>query len=192
MANVTAKIKLNGKNFEILVDCDKALAFKKGKGIIEDVLVTENIFSDLKRGLAVKEKDIEACFKTKDIKKASEKIIKEGEIQTPMEYKSKERDDKIKQVIDFISRSCTDPKGIPHTPERIKEAIKEARVNIDDKKGIEEQISNIIKELQRVLPLKFETKKLRVEVPAIHSAKVYGILTGHIIREEWQADGSVS
>ena len=34
MANVTAKIKLNGKNFEILVDCDKALAFKKGKGII--------------------------------------------------------------------------------------------------------------------------------------------------------------
>ena len=192
MANVTAKIKLNGKNFEILVDCDKALAFKKGKGIIDDVLITENIFSDLKRGLNVKEKDIEACFKTKDIKKAAEKIVREGEIQTPSEYKSKEREEKIKQIIDFISRSCTDPKGIPHTPDRIRDAIKEAKVTIEDKRGVEEQISHIIRELQKVLPLKFETKKLRVEVPAIYSGKVYGILTGHIIKEDWLSDGSLS
>lgn len=192
MANVTAKIKLKGKSFEILVDCDKALSFKKNNGIIEDVLITENIFSDLKRGMVASEKDIEDCFKTTDIKKAYERIIKEGEIQMPSEYRNKEREDKVKQIIDFISRSCTDPKGIPHTPERIGTAIKEARVRIDEKKSAEEQMSEIIKALQPVLPLKFETKKLRIQVPAIHAGKVYGILSSNIIREDWLSDGSLS
>lgn len=191
MANVTARIKLKGRNFEILVDCDKALAYKKGQAIIEDAMASDRIFSDLRKGLSASEKELNEFFKTKDVKLAASKIIKEGEVQLPAEYKSKIKDDKAKQIVDLISRSCTDAKGIPHTPERIKKAMDEAHVQIDDRRDAEGQVSEIIKKLQPILPLKFESKKIQLKVPATYAGKVYGILHGYILKEEWLSDGSL-
>ena len=47
---VIARIKKEGHTFEILVDCDKALEFKKGKSMgIDEVVATDDIFTDVKR-----------------------------------------------------------------------------------------------------------------------------------------------
>ena len=44
------RIKKEGHTFEILVDCDKALEFKKGKSMgIDEVVATDDIFTDVKR-----------------------------------------------------------------------------------------------------------------------------------------------
>ena len=45
----TARIKKAGKDFEILVDLDKAMAFKKGDGG-NDFLEADAIFSDSNKG----------------------------------------------------------------------------------------------------------------------------------------------
>ena len=46
---VIARIKKEGHIFEILVDCDKALEYKKGKSIgIAEVVATDDIFKDVK------------------------------------------------------------------------------------------------------------------------------------------------
>lgn len=192
MANVTARIKVKGKLFEVYVDCDRALAFKKGQGTLSNVLVSDSVFHDLKKGLVAKDKDLEDCFKTADINKIAERIIKEGEIQIPAELKSKAREEKIKQIVDFISTNCTDPKGRKHPPERVQEALKEAHVNINENRSTEEQISAIIQELQKVIPLKIESKKILVKVPSMYAGKVYGILHNYIEKEEWLSDGSLS
>ena len=48
---VIAKLKIRENNFEILVDCEKALELRSGKKVdIEDVLATRDIFSDVKKG----------------------------------------------------------------------------------------------------------------------------------------------
>ena len=56
---VVAKLKLTDEDkvkrhgelvFEILVDCDKAMAFKESKASIDDALVTFDIFTDVKKG----------------------------------------------------------------------------------------------------------------------------------------------
>lgn len=191
MVDVTARIKLKGKKFEISVDCSKALAFRKGQGPMAGVLVADAVFSDLKKGVRVSEDELKATFGTTDVGAITEKIIKEGEVQLPAEYKEKAREAKEKQIIDFIASNSTDPKGIPHTPKRIEEALKQSRVRIYEDKSVEEQISSIIRELQKILPLKIETKKILVKIPAAYTGKVYGLVHDYITKEEWQSDGSL-
>lgn len=192
MANVTARIKIKGKNFEVLVDCDKALAFKKGQGDIRNVISADGVFFDLRKPMTPTEKELIEHFKTKDLLAVASKIVKEGEIMLPAEYKSKARDEKVKQIIDFISKSCSDAKGMPHTPDRIKKAMDEAHVVVDDRKKADEQIPEIIKKLQAVIPLKFESKKIHVQVSSVHASKVYGLLKEYAEKEDWLSDGSLS
>ena len=47
MTQTTARIKKEGKNFEIMVDMEKALVFKK-TGVDEGFLEFDKIFSDTK------------------------------------------------------------------------------------------------------------------------------------------------
>ena len=111
MTNVIARTKTGGKHFEILVDVDKALEFKKsGKGSIGEVLAVDAIFVDSKKGMHAGEKDLKEAFGTNDINFVAEKIVKTGEIQLPTEYKEKQREGKEKQIVEFIVRNAVDPR----------------------------------------------------------------------------------
>ena len=192
MPNVTAKIRIKGKSYEILVDVDKAIQFKQGKPVsIQSILVSDTIFSDIKKGMRVAETELQSTFGTKEIGVIIERIIKNGEINIPVEYRNKEREDRIKQIVDFLSRNALDPvSNKPHTPERIKSAIEQAGINIDNR-PVEEQISKIIENLRPVLPIKIETKKLAIKVPAVYTGKVYGLIQEYKEKEEWLDNGDL-
>ncbi|PIN77913.1 ribosome assembly factor SBDS [Candidatus Woesearchaeota archaeon CG10_big_fil_rev_8_21_14_0_10_34_12] len=188
--NTTARLRIKGKDFEILVDLDKALAFKRGQGSLAGVVLTQCVFYDLKKGLKVSEKDLNEFFGTTELEKAAEKIIKQGELEIPSEMRNKEREEKIKQVVDFLSRNALDPKtGNPHTVTRIKIAIDESGVNIENR-PIEQQMSRILEKLKLVLPIRIVSKKLRVKISAVHTGKAYGLLKEYAEKEEWLGDGS--
>ena len=191
--DVIARIKSYGKTFEILVAADKAMEFKKsGKGSIVNILIYPGIYSDAKKGIKVKEDELEEVFGTSDVYKVAEKIIKEGEIQMPSSYKEKEREMKLRQIVDWLSSSCSDPAGRPHPPDRIRSAIEQSGAKIDDKKSAEEQSLMILKLIQKILPIKLATKRVAIKVPAIYTGSLYGYLKDFIIQEEWLSDGSLS
>jgi len=193
MTNIIAKIRKEGKDFEITVDADKALALKKtGRGNVADMLLVPHIFLDTKKGFRASEADLQKEFKTADVYLISEKIIKEGILLLPVEYKTKAREEKLKQIIDYISRTCIDPRtSLPLTPQRIESAIKEAGVRIDENKSVEGQIDPILNTIQKILPIRVETKKIFIKIPATFAARVYGILKAFILKEEWTQDGSM-
>ena len=93
---VICRLKKQGLDFEILVDCDKAMDFKHGKAGIDDVLVTEEIFKDVKKGEHASEHDLANVFGTDNKKEACSKILKDGEVQLTTGYKNKLRDEKKK------------------------------------------------------------------------------------------------
>jgi len=191
MTNVIARIKIKGKNYEILVDVEKALQLKKGAGNIENVLAIEKIFYDSKKGLNVSDKDLEGAFGTSDIKKIAEKIIKQGEVQIPKEYKDKERENKKKQIVDFLARYAIDPRtNMPHTAERMSSAVDEVGINIDNRPA-EQQITDIIEKIKKVLPIKIKTKKLRLRIPAEHTGRVYGLISDYKESENWLSNGDL-
>jgi len=162
--NTTARIKQKGKNFEIIVDLDGALNLKKGQGSISEVLQTDKIFSDSKKGFHASESDLKECFGTIDVYEISEKIIKNGEILSTKEYRDEEREKKLKQIVELLSKNTVNPQtGNPHTPERIKSALEEAHVNIKNL-PIDQQINEIVEAVNRIIPIKIETKKIKITI----------------------------
>ncbi len=191
MTDVIARIKVKGKHYEIFVDVEKALQFKKGSGNIDNALSTNKIFYNSKEGLHVSDSDLMNAFGTSDIKKIAEKIIRQGEIQVPKEYKDKERENKKKQIVDFLARYAIDPRtNLPHTAERMSSAVDEAGINIDNR-PIGQQITEAIEKIRKILPIKIKTKRLKLRVPAEHTGKVYGLISEYKESENWLSNGDL-
>jgi len=190
MTNTLARIKKAGKNFEVLIDLDNALKFKKGElsGIEPE---GNKIFTDSKKGQVASPSDLQAVFGTNDVNQVAAKIVKEGEVQLSQEHRDEAREQKIKQVVDFLARNSIDPQsGNPHTPERIKRALEQAHVNIKDL-PIDKQIPEIVEAISKIIPIKIDTKKVKIIVPAMHTGKAYGIASQYKKAEKWLENGDL-
>jgi len=190
MTQTLARIKQAGKNFEIVVDLEDALKFKKGES---DFIEAEGdkIFTDSKKGQVASGSDLQSSFGTTDTKEIVEKIVKSGEVLVTQEQRSAEQEQKFKQVVDFLTSNAVDPQtGNPHTSERIKNALKQSHVNIKNT-NVENQIKDILLEISKIIPIKLETKRVKITIPAIHTGKVYGVISQYKDQETWLDDGSL-
>ncbi len=192
--SIIARLKTHGKTFEVFVDPDGALAFKKGDPVkIEDVLAVEDVFSDAKNGDRPAEQDVINAFGTTDAIKIAEKIINEGELQLTTEQRRKIQEDKKKQIIAFIARNAINPQTkAPHPPARIETAMDEAGIHIDPMKSVEEQVDITMKAIRPIIPIRFEEVKVAIKLPPDYAAKAYGGVAkfGNLLKQEWQNDGS--
>ncbi len=189
-----ARIKKFGKNFEISVDPNLALKFKKGEiSDVREVLLSENIYSDAKKALVVSSGELKQIFQTGDPLKVAEIIIKEGEIQLTTEHRSGEREQKRKGLIEKIHKMAVDPKtNLPHPTNRIEAALEEGKIQLDPHKSIEEQFGQIIIKLRPIIPIKIEQKIMVVEIPATYAGKSYQIVKNNskVLKEEWKSNGN--
>ncbi len=190
MAQTTARIKKAGKNFEVMVDMDKALAFKKGEAEYIEA-GGDRIFTDLKKGEAASSGDLKEAFGTDDVSEITKKIVKDGEVLVTQEHRNEEQEKKVSQVVDFLAVNSVNPQtGNPHTAQRIKSAMDEAGVNIKNA-PVENQISEILEALSRVIPIKIETKKVKVTIPAVQTGKAYGVVSQYKENENWLENGDL-
>ena len=190
MTQTLARIKKAGKNFEIIVDLDEALKFKKGNSSFIDA-EGDKIFTDSKKGQVPSTEDLQEAFGTTDKQEIIKTIVKSGEIQTTQEHRNAEQEQKFKQVIDFLSRNAIDPQTRnPHTPERIKSALEQAHINIKNI-PIENQIKEIVEEISKIIPIKLETKKIKISIPAIHTGRAYGVVGQYKEDENWMQNGDL-
>jgi len=190
MAEVVARTKVKGKHFEISVNLDEALKVKAGKGNLMAALNSNSIFTDLKKGEIAKNSDLTDAFGTADFHTIAAKIIASGEIQKTQEFREGQREERVKQVINLVLRNAVDQNGRPYTEERIKRAIQEAHYNVDNRPA-EQQLSELIERLQTIIPIKIETKRIKIVIPAQYTGQVYGILKDYKESEEWLPDGSL-
>jgi len=190
MTSTTARIKREGKHFEILVDMEGAINFKRGRGGAV-MLEVDKVFTNIKKGDVASQGDLTKYFGTTDIQKIAEKIVKDGEVEVSQEHRTAEQEARFKQVVDFLSKNSIDPKtGNPITTERIKNALEQAHVNIKNI-PVENQINDILMELTKIIPIKIETKKIKIVIPAQHTGKVYGILEQYKEAEKWLDNGNL-
>ena len=185
-----ARINKNGIHFEILVDMADALKVKKGES---DYLIVEGdrIFTSVKKGDVASNNDLEIAFGTTNVDEIGKVIVKQGDVLVDQAHRSEEKEKQIRQVVDFLSKNAIDPQsGNPISPERIKSALEQAHVNI--KNGpIENQISEILDQISSIIPIKIETKKVKIHVPALQTGKVYGLVQQYKEKENWLDDGSL-
>jgi ribosome maturation protein SDO1 len=190
---VIARLTSHGHHFEILVDCDAAIAVKHGKNPdVHDVLAVIKIFNDAHKGFEPSPKIIEDVFKTTDVKEVAYTIIRKGELQLTQEYREKLREQKRRQIVDMIHVNGVDPQThAPHPATRIEAAMKESHVHIDEFQSAESQLSEILKKLRVILPIKFEMKEMNVKISPQYTGKAYSVLRrfGPLLKEEWLNTG---
>ena len=193
---VTARLESHGERFEVLVDPDAALAIKRGEfeGDLEDVIAAEDVFENASRGDRPAESALEEVFETTDPIEIIPEVIKEGEIQITADQRREMQEQKHRQLINRITRNAVNPQmdDAPHPPERIESALEETDFKIDPMEPVENQVDEALEALRPVIPIRFDTVKVAVHLPADHAgsgqAKVREF--GDLKREEWQADGS--
>jgi ribosome maturation protein SDO1 len=190
MAVVEARIKIQGKHYEISVDLDEALKVRKGEGNINSALQTPQIFTDLKKGTIVPQADLLKAFGTTNIYDIAKHIVQKGEVQKTQEYRDEEKERKINQIITLILKNASDQHGRPYTEERIRAAIKESHYNFDHRPA-EQQMTELVSHLKTIIPIKIEIKRVKLIIPAVYTGKLYGLVQDYKESEEWLSNGNL-
>ena len=191
---VIARLETSGHRFEILVDPNEAQAFKEGDDIDwEDSIAVDGIWADSAKGERSPEDIIDEVFNSKDLIEIYKRILIEGNIQLTSEQKKEMIDKKKKQILSHIVANAMNPQtGGAHPPQRIENAIVEAKYNFDPVRSVEKQVEDIVRKIRPLIPISFEKVKAAVKIPAIFVGKCYGQMSGlgNIENEEYQNDGS--
>lgn len=183
-----------GDKFEILVEPDKGLAYKRGElGEVANVLMVDTIFTDANKGEKASSAKLEEAFGTSDPLEAAVQIFEKGTFLLTAKQRKEMTEQKLRKIISIISRTYVDPQTkLPHPPLRIENALNEVRVSIDPFKEAEEQVKDIVQALRPMLPMSSESVQVAIKIPPEHASQSYGVAKeyGEIKRDEWQADGS--
>jgi ribosome maturation protein SDO1 len=189
---VVARMTKGHDTLEILVDPDKALEFRKGSPLsIENILAVNQVFKDSKKGERASAADMEKMLGTSDIFQASRKILSEGELQLTTEQRRKLTEEKRKQIVDMICRQGVNPQTkLPHPPQRIENAIEEARVHIDPFKPAAEQMKAVLEAVQKIIPVSLEQLEVAVRVPVAHAGRISSMIRklATVKKEEWGSE----
>ena len=192
MTDTTARTRVGSKVFETMVDLDNAIKLKKGEEVaITDVIRDNFVYHELKKGIKAGESDLKEAFGTTEFSEVVEKIVKKGEIEETQEFRDESTEQKRKQIVDFLVRNAVDARtDNPFTPDAIESAMKQAGVKVENQ-PVERQIKTITESLKTIIPIKIETKKIMIKIPAEHTGKVYGILQEYKEKENWLGNGDL-
>ncbi|MET1101409.1 MAG: ribosome assembly factor SBDS [Pyrodictiaceae archaeon] len=192
---VVARLEVSGKKFEVLVNPDLAFDYKQGKEVnLEELLVSDTVYTDLRRGLRASPELLKKVFGTDDPVKIAAEIVRRGELQLTSEQRRRMLEAKKRQIINFIARNAIDPRTkLPIPPARIEAAMEQAGVGVDLYKDVEEQAMQIIKRINRILPIKLAKALLRVRIPPEYSGRAYSMVQklGEVKNMDWKTDGSL-
>ncbi|MBS3078991.1 ribosome assembly factor SBDS [Candidatus Pacearchaeota archaeon] len=192
MTDTIARLKSGKLNFETMVDMDNAMKLKKGFPVnIADVIRDNYVYTDLKKGMRAGSPELMLVFNTTDLPTIVQKIVQKGEIEVTQEFRDEALENRRKQIIDFLSRNGVSAQtGRPYTPDMLESAIKQAGIKIENV-SVEKQITKIVEGLKRIIPIKIETKKIKLKIPPQFTGQCYGLIQEYKEREEWLGDGSL-
>ena len=191
---VIARFEKSGEKFEVLVKPEAVQKIRDGKDVdLLKELAIDEVFRDAHKASKASEEKMKEFFGTTEPLAVAKQIIQRGEIQLTTEQRRQMLDAKRKQIIQYIAANAVNPQtGAPHPPQRIENAMEEAKVHIDPFKPIEEQVKEVLDALRPLIPIRFEKVRIAVKLSAEDSAKTYGDIKGYgtILKEEWSPAGA--
>ena len=191
---VTARYETGGNRFEILIDPKAAQSYREGDEIDwEEAIAADGVWADSAKGDRAPDILVNDAFGTTELIEIYKKILTEGTIQLTAQQRNEMVDQKKKQIVAHIVANAMNPQtGGPHPPQRIENAIDEARFSVEPMEAIEKQVEKLIKLIKPLIPISFEKIRVAVKIRAIHVGKCYGQISSlsNIESEEYQKDGS--
>lgn len=191
---VVVGIQREGNRFELFVDPDLAFDYRRGEEIpMEDILKSFEIYDDAKRGSRATEILVKDAFGSSEVFMVAREILKHGEFKLTHEQRIQLVEEKTEAIIKDIAKRAMNPQtGHPHPPDRIRQAMEEAKVRVDPFIRVDEQVPRVVKALLVIIPISFESVKLSITLPASFAGKGYNIVAkaGVVKSDSWGQDGS--
>jgi ribosome maturation protein SDO1 len=191
---VVIGIKKGHLRFELFVDPDLAFDYRRGEDVpLEEILKSYEIYEDAKRGERATDSLVKDAFGSDRVFEIAPEILKQGEFRLTHEQREQLVAEKTETIISDLAKRAMNPQtGHPHPPDRIRQAMEEAKVRIDPFISVEEQVPTVVKALRVIIPISFESVKLQITIPASFSGKGYNLVAtnGVIKSESWGQDGS--
>ena len=189
---VIARLEKGGKRYEVLVDPDLVNIWKGDNEsvLLDDLLATDEVWHDVKNGERPTVEKLESVFGTTELETCVVKIINEGSIQLTTDQRKKMIEEKTRQVIADICMLGIDPQTkLPHPPQRVENALIEARFKADPFKPVEKQVKDAVGMIRELIPITFTTVRLAFMIPGVNYGSVYSMVREDILKEEWQSNG---
>ena len=155
---VIARLESDGHKFEILIDPEAAQEFRENGEIDwDDALATEGVWSDSAKGDRASDDAMQETFGTRVLEAVCTAILERGDIQLTAAQRKALVERRYKQLVAHIAASAMNPQtGTPHPPQRIENALAEAKFMVDPLEPLERQVERAVKALRPLLPISFE------------------------------------
>ncbi len=182
------------QKFEVLCKSGTIKKYREGKiGSIDNVILTDDIYTNSSKGDKAKNSDLVAAFGTDKVMDCIKVILDKGEFALTVAEKKEMVDQKRKEVINYIHKYFVDPKtNYPHPVTRIENTFQELKIVIDPFIPAERQFLDIHKKLLGKLTLKKVTMDATITIPSKFLGKCKGLIQekGTVSSEKFGADGS--
>lgn len=189
---VVARLEKGGKRYEILVDPNLVEQWKIDRESVEydDLLASDEVWHDVRGAERPTEEKLVSVFGSIDIGDAVVKILTEGSIQLTTDQRKRMIQDKTNQIISTICTTGIDPQTkMPHPPQRVENALNEARFKADPFKSVEKQVKEAVNSIRALIPISFTTVKLAFKIPGTSYGPVFALVREDVMREDWLGNG---
>jgi ribosome maturation protein SDO1 len=195
VTNVIVRYVSKGEKFEMIVDSELAWEYRLGKRTsLENILISDTIYKDANKGERATVASLQKVFGTTDVMKIADIIIKKGDLPITAERRNRLIEENRKKIINIITRNCIDSRtNAPLPPSRVENILKELKVRIDPFASAEEQATEIIKEIKKVIPIKIAKAIIQIQIPVEYASKAYNQVIAKmstVVNSNWKNDGS--
>lgn len=141
---------------------------------MDEVLQIHNVFLNVSKGQAASKEDLNKCFKTEELDKVIQEILKKGELQVAEKERSDQLETTWKDIANIVTDNCINPQTKrPYTVTMIEKAMQDLHLSVNTKRSNKSQALEVIKQLQEknVLPIQRAQMKLRITLEQSNETK---------------------
>ncbi|XP_002167770.1 ribosome maturation protein SBDS [Hydra vulgaris] len=179
-----------GKRFEIACYKNKVLSWRQGaEKDINEVLQTQQVFTNVSKGQVAKREDLIQAFGTDDEKECCLKILAKGELQVSEKERSQQFESMYRDIATTVSNKCVNPETKrPYPVGVIESAMKEIHFAVKPNKSTKMQALEVIKLLKASIAIERAEMRIRIILPkdcAKKTREKVVTLVSNIEKEEW-------
>jgi ribosome maturation protein SDO1 len=196
MPDMLVRLKKGKTTFEVLTKDGQVTKYRdKQLKSLDDVLVSDDVWTNVSKGQKASKDQLLAAFETDDPKVILEQIVQKGEQQLSANERKDMLEHKRAEIIAYIHKNFVDPaKGTPIPLTRIENAMEQVKPRIDIDQPADRQVTGMMDKLVVVLPLRKGNSTITgvVSVPQKFLGAASGAVRKHgtVIAETFGSDGA--
>ncbi|KAI8341510.1 ribosome maturation protein [Chlamydoabsidia padenii] len=170
LTNVSVvRLRKGGKRFELACYKNKVMEWRTNvETDLDEVLQIHNVFLNVSKGQVASKDDLNKCFKTDDVDKVIQEILKKGELQVAEKERTNQLESMWKDIANIVTDNCVNPQTKrPYTVTMIEKAMQDLHLSVNPKRSSKSQALDVIKQLQekQLLPIQRAQMRVRITLP---------------------------